>query len=209
MWLVSRALGGQAQPSLLVTIGAKISGDGHWALHNGTKRDDNTPVSIFVCDLRASPQHGETARNALKRAKTIRHPDCLRFVDGSDSELAVVIATELVVPLSVWLSKSTSDGQKRDVSLIRLGLYKLASALKFITEDCSLRHGLLTPASVFATRSGEWKLGSFDLLSPADHQSLMSTSAHLLPADRFIAPEHLVSFDVNNAYVTIHCPPSF
>lgn len=67
------------------------------------------------------------------------------------TETQVIIGTEFVVPLAIHLKTA------RDNNLINLGMYKLANALKFLTQDCAMIHGLVRISSVFVTPAGEWK----------------------------------------------------
>ena len=83
-------------------------------------KDDLTPVSVFICDLTRHTDKKELARNALKKAKTIRHPNILKFIDGIETETQIIIGTEYVEPLSA----SIRENQNAD--LICWGLYKIA-----------------------------------------------------------------------------------
>lgn len=49
------------------------------------------------------------ARNALKKLRSLRHPDVLRFMDGSESDNAVYIVTEPVEPLTARIG---TEGQQ-------------------------------------------------------------------------------------------------
>ena len=40
------------------------------------------------------------AKNALRKLRTLRHPDILRFIDGHETDTAVYIITEPVEPLT-------------------------------------------------------------------------------------------------------------
>ena len=80
----------------------RFSGRTRWILHDGVAKADGKEVSIFRFDKeahRASPAALEAAANALRRAKTVRHPCCLAFIDGLENEQSVVVVTERVRPL--------------------------------------------------------------------------------------------------------------
>lgn len=49
------------------------------------------------------------ARNALRKLRTLRHPDVLRFIDGHDTDTAVYIVTEAVTPL---MARIGPEGQQ-------------------------------------------------------------------------------------------------
>ena len=40
------------------------------------------------------------AKNALRKLRTLRHPNILRFIDGHETDTAVYIITEPVEPLT-------------------------------------------------------------------------------------------------------------
>jgi SCY1-like protein 1 len=73
--------------------------------------------------------------------------------------------------------------------LIKLGLYKIASTLKFLTQDCNLVHGNVNINSIFVIKSGEWKLAGYELVSSAsDEPPVLLNLGYLLP-NRYIPPE--------------------
>lgn len=47
----------------------------------------------------------------------------------------------------------------------------LKSTLKFINEDAASVHGAVRASSIFASESGEWKLGGFDVLSSMNDEN--------------------------------------
>jgi len=46
------------------------------------KKDDGSAISIFIFDIERNYDKVDLARNAFKRARTIRHPALLTFIDG-------------------------------------------------------------------------------------------------------------------------------
>ena len=139
---------------------------------------------MFIFDMKRNPSKIPLARNALKRSKTIRFPDCLKFVDGIETESQIIIGTEQVETLQSILFNEL------DLKLVCLGIYKITKTLKFIAEDCRMVHGFICPSSIFVTRSGEWKVGGFECLSALEEdQFMLKLYGHLLPSTRFIAPE--------------------
>ncbi|KAJ3309046.1 hypothetical protein HDV04_000513 [Boothiomyces sp. JEL0838] len=181
---ISRAIGSN-QPNLLFSIGQPVQQqdlNSIWTVHSGTKKDDNQPVTVFIFETRKFPSKVNLAKNALKRYKTIRYPDCLKFIDGAETESQVIIGTEFVEPLSQKM-------QDIDQNLVRLGLFKIASTLKFLAEDCDLIHGFVTPESIFVTKSGEWKLGGFDTLSSLKEGPPLILSSDIIKGGRLVPPE--------------------
>eukprot|EP00001_Collodictyon_triciliatum_P188564 33717_2 len=60
-----------------------FEGHPYWTLHEGTKLENGSPVSVFAFDVKKhSEAEGRAARNAFKRMKTIRFPSVLRYLDG-------------------------------------------------------------------------------------------------------------------------------
>lgn len=97
-----------------------------WTLHEGIKRDDNSHVSIFIYDS-SQPANSFSgskdrklilgfAKNALKKLKTLRHPDILKFLDGTETDTAVHIVTEKVTSLSSRLESLPALGKKSAAS---------------------------------------------------------------------------------------------
>ncbi|KAJ1345245.1 hypothetical protein BSLG_000759 [Batrachochytrium salamandrivorans] len=152
---LSKALGSQL-PTLLFSIGRRVLSNPqsrYGLFTQGSKRED-VPCSLlstFLTLLGPSLKDKlALAQNALRRAKTIRHPDILRYIDGCETDSQIIIGTEFVYPLS------KNQHESVDTNLASFGLYKLASALKFLTQDCSLIHANVRLASVFTTLAGEW-----------------------------------------------------
>ncbi|KAJ9114995.1 hypothetical protein QFC22_005323 [Naganishia vaughanmartiniae] len=82
-----------------------------WDIRSAVKKDDGTPVTLFVFDVTAqSTSSGkdrkaqfQLAKNALKKLRTIRHPNILRYIDSIETETHIYIATERVTPLGLVL----------------------------------------------------------------------------------------------------------
>jgi SCY1-like protein 1 len=178
-------------PQLLFTIGEKdpIQPENSiWRLYNGIKKDDKQQVSVFIFDKKHNPSALELARNNLKRSKTIRFPDCLKYIDGTETDTQIIIGTEYVRPLE--LSKDHMEENS-----IRLGLYRLAVTLKFLSLDCKLIHGNVNENSIYVTKAGEWKLGGMELTSAVNDNHLKNYGS--LVGNRYIPPESDPSNDVN------------
>ena len=105
------------------SIGERIpgleSGSSIWDIREGVKKDDGTLLTLFIFDSTLPPlQPGnkdrrtllQLARNALKKLRTIRHPDVVKYVDSVETETHVYIATERVRPLQGVLRDWTTGG---------------------------------------------------------------------------------------------------
>ncbi|KAJ3398330.1 hypothetical protein HDU80_009050 [Chytriomyces hyalinus] len=175
-------------PAHPFTLGETVCESGGWTQHRATKQQ--TEVSVFVFDGTKNKDRMPLARNALKRLKTLRHPDMLGFVDGAENDNQVIIGTEPVTPLSLALSRDPSLAE--DQNFIALGLYKIASAVKFLNADVSLTHGNIRISSIYITKSGEWKLGGLDILSNLkDPQPLLIDWGSRMPDSYKYAPPEL------------------
>lgn len=175
-----------------------------WTLYEGIKRDDSSNVSIFIYDTNQASNSfiGSKdkkiilgfAKNALKKLKTLRHPDILKFLDGTETATAVYIVTEKSTSLSARLDVHNGVVKKSTASDVEWkiwGLSRIVSALKFLNGPGSSTHGNLRPSSIFVTQSGEWKLSGFEVLSsPKDPQPMLYSLGGLLPdSSRYASPE--------------------
>ena len=92
------------------------SGD-YWSLHEGTKKDDGISttsnlsnkddgfnnVTLFSFDKtnKAQALKLPLVKQGWSRLRTMKHPGVLTFVDGTESDETIVIATEAAIPLDV------------------------------------------------------------------------------------------------------------
>lgn len=139
-----------------------------WQLHRGTKKGTDQQVSVFV--VRAA-REGDTsvslAKSALKRYKTLRHPSIIRYIDSLESDGAVFLVTEPVVPLDVWLSDDKQTKQQKQL-IINWGLLHISKVLAFIGDTCHLSHNNVCMPAVYIDQSSEWKLAGLEFVSPVD-----------------------------------------
>lgn len=178
--------------NLPFSLGAKVySCETFWTLYDATKRDDGSLVSVFEYDL-THPLNKSTiplARNSLRKLRTIRHPDVLRFIDVVESDSTICIMTERVRPLPLALSQSSSSVPREREDWLIWGLHRISVALAFLNDSASSTHGNVRPNAVFITPSGEWKLGGFEVLSsPKDDLSVIYTMGGLMPDAMAYAP---------------------
>ncbi|KAG2054993.1 ARM repeat-containing protein [Suillus hirtellus] len=178
--------------SLPFSLGAKVySCETFWTLYDATKREDGSLVSVFEYDL-THPLNKSTiplARNSLRKLRTIRHPDVLRYIDVVESDSAICIMTERVRPLPLALSQSSSNAPREREDWLIWGLHRISVALAFLNDSASSTHGNVRPNAIFITPSGEWKLGGFEVLSnPKDDLSVIYTMGGLMPDAMACAP---------------------
>ncbi|KAG6370974.1 armadillo-type protein [Boletus reticuloceps] len=178
--------------NLPFTLGQKVAScETFWVLYDATKRDDGSPVSVFEYDF-VHPLNKPTiplAKNALRKLRTIRHPDVLKFMDVAESESAILIMTERVRPLSAALQTWASKSQQERQDWLLWGLHRVSVALAFINDSAASTHGSVRPDAIFISPSGEWKLGGFEVLSnPKDDNPVLYTMGGLIPGSMSCAP---------------------
>ena len=68
-------------------------------------QDDSTLVSVFFFDANAPNRRNllPLAKNALRKLRTTRHPDVLKFIDVVETDTTIYIVTERVYPLGAAL----------------------------------------------------------------------------------------------------------
>ncbi|KAJ1304280.1 hypothetical protein OPQ81_005440 [Rhizoctonia solani] len=176
-----RSLGSAAASSLIQKSGLTLPfslgdrvlsyGDPVWTLYDATKRDDSSPVSVFAFDA-SDPQRRDLlplAKNALRKLRTTRHPDILKFIDVVETDSSIHIVTERVQPLWAALERWSSKPAKSREEWLTWGLHRISVALAFINDACHSSHGMIRVESIFISPSGEWRLGGLDVMSnPTD-----------------------------------------
>lgn len=181
-----------------------------------SKTDKSLCVSIF----QSKPNSVyPVVANALKRMRTLRHPNILEFKDGYDSgssnssnSTSIIIVTEAVVPLELYLKQ-----QVLSLEAIQWGIRSIVQALEFLSSECHLFHGNVQLCSIFVTKGtlfelgylntytfvhlichmnvgGDWKLSGFELLDdfasgPSSHFRTHEHVVELL--SHYKSPERL------------------
>ncbi|KAJ7647578.1 armadillo-type protein [Roridomyces roridus] len=173
-------------------LGQKVTAfDGVWTLYDAKKRDDGSLVSVFEYDCTMRRGMIPIAKNALRKLRTTRHPDVLKFVDVVETESTIHIVTERVRPLQDVLQSWTSRGAEEREDWLLWGLHRVSVALAFLNDSCASTHGNIRVNSIFISPSGEWKLGGFELLSnPKEETAVLYTLGGQLPdAAAWASPE--------------------
>uniref|UniRef100_A0A8D3B6T1 N-terminal kinase-like protein n=1 Tax=Scophthalmus maximus TaxID=52904 RepID=A0A8D3B6T1_SCOMX len=143
------------------------------------------PVSVFVYEVsQGTDPQTQLAKAAVKRMKTLRHPNILAYVDGLETEKSLYLVTEQVTPLAVHLKAQAEKGGAGELE-ISWGLHQIVKALSFLVNDCHLLHNNLGVWSVFVDRAGEWKLGALDHVAPEQGDP----SGFSLPAPKAVYPD--------------------
>ncbi|KAJ7287403.1 armadillo-type protein [Mycena rebaudengoi] len=178
--------------TLPFSLGAKVTAfEGVWTLYDATKRDDGSPVSVFEYDCTMRRGMMPIAKNALRKLRTTRHPDVLKFMEAVETETTIHIMTERVRPLQATLQSWASRGAQEREDWLLWGLHRVSVALDFLNDSCASTHGNIRVNSIFISPSGEWKLGGFDVLSnPKEESAVLYTLGGQLPdASAWASPE--------------------
>uniref|UniRef100_A0A061S498 SCY1-like protein 1 n=1 Tax=Tetraselmis sp. GSL018 TaxID=582737 RepID=A0A061S498_9CHLO len=141
---------------------------GGWSHMPGTLREDGSAVSIFKKSAPKGDKKLDTARNGVKRLRMMRHPNVLSFKTSIEveerSEIVVYIVTEPVKPLLQVMTDLNLEGMQRD-QYLTMGLYHVASAVSFLSNDVDLVHGNICLAAIVVTPTLDWKLHGLDLMT--------------------------------------------
>ncbi|KXN90149.1 N-terminal kinase-like protein [Leucoagaricus sp. SymC.cos] len=172
--------------SLPFSLGQKVTTfEGLYTLYDATKREDGSPVSVFEYDFSDPSRRNSKsfAQNALKKLRTTRHPDVLKFMDAVESDTSIYIMTERVQPLSSTLPTWAPRKAQEKEDWLLWGLHRISVALTFLNDPCASTHGRICSHSIFISPSGEWKLGGFELLSnPKDEAAVLYNLGGAFPS---------------------------
>ncbi|KAG9475571.1 hypothetical protein GDO78_003789 [Eleutherodactylus coqui] len=140
---------------------------GGWGIQKGKKKAGGDPVSVFTYEIHPGvEEQTQAAKSALKRIKTLRHPNILAYVDGLETDKCLYIVTEPVTSLGTYMKSRADTGGISELE-VSWGLHQIVKALSFLTNDCNLIHNNVYMSAVFVDRAGEWKLGGLDYMYPA------------------------------------------
>ncbi|KDR75324.1 hypothetical protein GALMADRAFT_226987 [Galerina marginata CBS 339.88] len=178
--------------NLPFSLGTKLAQvEGYYNIYDATKRDDGSLVSVFEYDFSDSSKKNfkPFAQNALRKLRTTRHPDILKFMDAVESDTSIYIMTERIRSLSSILPHYSSKSVQEREDWLLWGLHRISVALAFLNDQCLSTHGKVSPNAIFLSPSGEWKLGAFEVFSnPKDDGALLYIMGGLLPGSSAWAP---------------------
>ncbi|KAE8607329.1 hypothetical protein XENTR_v10011137 [Xenopus tropicalis] len=138
-----------------------------WGVQKGKKKTGGDAVSVFTYEIRpGAEEQTQAAKTALKRIKTLKHPNILSYVDGLETDKCLYIVTEPVTPLGTYVKLRTDSGGVSELE-ISWGLHQIVKALSFLVNDGNLIHNNVCMSAVFVDRAGEWKLGGLDYMYTA------------------------------------------
>ena len=159
-------------------------GNDHWHVNEGSKKDDKEEkVTIFRFEKSQSNKL-PIAKQCWSKLRTMKHPFIVSFINGAELEDAIVLATEPVIPLAIWLKQqSESDSDNNLFDEIIWGFRCIIDALHFLHGTCGLIHGYLSHNAIYVTKNGDWKLGSLEMacnLTLSEDEQLFRTFEHML-----------------------------
>jgi len=205
---------GNASSGLPFDVGSVIECENYlWSLNEGTTKTaagitSAVTVFRFLKTAGINADRIECARRGWHKLRSLKHPMILAFVDGTELDDSIVMATEAAVPLSVWLKKrieelnemrksSSSQGKSAALEAYTTGLFNeviwgmrcITEALQFVHRTVKLNHGLVDMNAIFVTQMGDWKLGSLDLACDVTtDEHFFASHMHMLP-ELFQSPE--------------------
>lgn len=108
----------------------------------------NEPVEISVLVFKKSTSNAHLASfalTAMRKLVSIRHPSVVRVLDSAENETGIFIATEKIVPITIW-------PRFKDAPIH--GIYQIVKGLQFIHEEVKVVHGSLDPCNIYVASSG-------------------------------------------------------
>ena len=163
MRMASVAMGGSDTAPFPYSQGSELLANHaspHWRLYSATHTSTNEPYTIFSFD---KSKHDTTsltlAKNAVQKLKILRHPCILRYVDSTETNTHMLLATE---PCTPFMHDYVRGDRKKEQGMC-VGLYAVVKAVSWLNNDCKLVHGAVTPASIYQLKSGEYRLFGLDI----------------------------------------------
>lgn len=85
-------------------------------------------MSVFEYDF-SDPSKRNTkafAQNAMRKLRTTRHPDVLKFMEVVESDTTIYIMTERIRPLSTVLSQYSNKSAQEKEDWLLWGLHRIS-----------------------------------------------------------------------------------
>lgn len=106
--------------------------------------------------------------NSIFLSNVFRHPNVVTFIETAEVEDSIVLVTETVLPLEVWLQRTAAESKTFEnkstlVQEVIWGFRCIIQALQFIHVNGSMIHGNLGLHAIFVMPGGDWKLGALEL----------------------------------------------
>lgn len=111
-----------------------------------------TPVTVFSAAHPPTSRKRPYIERALQASRVYRHPGLLKYIDGGIIGGEVVVVTERAVPLL------HQDLEMFSPLHISAGLLSIIETLVFLHDRAGVSHNNVSPAGIFVTSDGAWKL---------------------------------------------------
>lgn len=89
------------------------------------------------------------AKNALRKLRTVRHPDVLKFLDAVETENTIHVMTERVRPLGAVLQDWSAKGAQEKEDWLLWGVHRISvcatiEVVRRVTNKANRLHWLLS-----------------------------------------------------------------
>ena len=164
----------------------------YWSIYEGVAKQDESTVTVMTTNIKKNNMTVECARRGMTKLRSLKHPNILSFVDGTELEDSIIMATEAAIPLSKFVESITINSEN-DINLIMeeiiYGMRCILEGLQFLHRTAKLLHGCISMDSIFITSQGDWKLGLLDIASDVSIDEKYFNDYQYLQPDEFKAPE--------------------
>lgn len=92
------------------------------------RQDDGSPVSVFEFNANTPAKRNllPLAKNALRKLRTIRHPDVLKYLDAVETDTTVHVMTERIRPLHTALQDASNKSPQEFEDWVLWGLHRVS-----------------------------------------------------------------------------------
>eukprot|EP00760_Papus_ankaliazontas_P030626 PhM_4_TR4942/c1_g1_i1/m.30336/K17541/SCYL2; SCY1-like protein 2 len=175
------------------TADGPVASGGHlhlWRIYNGVDKTSGESVSVFILDKAEVEKtvNGDKKvaadvvswyKHSASQQVKLHHPHVLRVIAPlSESSSRLILVTEQVFGSISNAIMKNYDGLTKGVSQAmkdfhlpavekQYGLYQLADALQFLHSHANVVHMNVTPACIYISKKGEWKIADFHFSVPA------------------------------------------
>lgn len=100
-------------------------------------QDDGSQISVFEFDANQPGKRTylPLAKNALRKLRTVRHPDVLRFLDAVETDTTVYIMTDRVRPLAAAIQERASKSAQEKEDWLLWGIHRISVCLFLILRS--------------------------------------------------------------------------
>ena len=102
-----------------------------------SRQDDGSPVSIFEFEANTPAKKNllPVAKNAVRKLRTVRHPDVLKFMDAVETDTSVHIMTERIRPLGPAIQEWQTKGTQEREAWLVWGLHRVSVRPPYLAKE--------------------------------------------------------------------------